>query len=56
VKLSVYTLSHPELAILPEGFEKSIVWKITFYAVLILIALSGWFLSKDKEEKPSKNE
>jgi YkoY family integral membrane protein len=52
VKLSVYTLSHPELAILPEGFAKSPEWKITFYTVLILIALGGWFLSKEKKEQP----
>lgn len=53
VKLSVYTLSHPELAILPEGFAKSPEWKITFYVVLILIALGGWFLSKEKKEDSS---
>ncbi|KZN95376.1 MULTISPECIES: TerC family protein [Aeribacillus] len=53
VKLSVYTLSHPQLAILPEGFAKSPEWKITFYAVLVLIALGGWFLSKEKKELPS---
>ncbi|RSK28497.1 hypothetical protein EJF36_17385 [Bacillus sp. HMF5848] len=50
VKLSVYTLSHPELAVLPEGFAKSPGWKITFYVVLILIAVGGWFLSKEKKE------
>jgi YkoY family integral membrane protein len=47
VKLTVYTLSHPELAILPEGFAKSPEWKLTFYAVLLLIAIGGWFLSKE---------
>ncbi|WP_153126394.1 TerC family protein [Peribacillus tepidiphilus] len=56
VKLSVYTLSHPELAILPVGFAKSAEWKITFYAVLILIALGGWFLSKEKKERTSIEE
>ena len=56
VKLSVYTLSHPQLAILPEGFAKSPGWKITFYAVLVLIALGGWFLSKEKKELPSAEE
>lgn len=50
VKLTVYTLSHPDLAILPEGFAKSVEWKITFYSVLILIAVAGWFLSKEKKE------
>lgn len=49
VKLSVYTLSHPELAFLPEGFAKSPEWKITFYVVLLLIAVGGWFLSKEKK-------
>lgn len=56
VKLSVYTLSHPQLAILPEGFAKLPEWKITFYAVLVLIALGGWFLSKEKKELPSAEE
>ncbi|WP_316569429.1 TerC family protein [Neobacillus sp. YIM B06451] len=50
VKLSILTLSHPEVAVLPEGFAHSPEWKITFYVVLVLIALSGWFLSKDKKE------
>lgn len=51
VKLSVYTLSHPSLAILPEGFATMTAWKITFYSVLVLIALGGWFLSKDKSKE-----
>lgn len=50
VKLAVYTLSHPELAILSESFPKSPAWKITFWVVLIGIAVSGWFFSKDVEE------
>ncbi|WP_166245410.1 TerC family protein [Paenibacillus turpanensis] len=50
VKLSVYTLSHPALSVLPEGFAKNPVWKVTFYAVLILIAAAGWFLSKERKE------
>ncbi len=56
VKLSVYTLSHPALAVLPEGFAKSPIWKITFYTVLILIALGGWFFSKEKKEQVSAPE
>jgi len=50
VKLSIYTLAHPEVAILAEGFPKSLEWKVTFYAVLIGIALGGWFLSKEKDQ------
>lgn len=43
VKLVVYTLSHEALSILPEGFAKLPEWKFTFYIVLILIVLCGWF-------------
>jgi hypothetical protein len=46
--LTVYTLSHPALSVLPEGFAKNPEWKFTFYTILILIALGGWFLSKEK--------
>ncbi|MBG9448016.1 MULTISPECIES: TerC family protein [Bacillaceae] len=54
VKLAVYTMSHPALAILPEGFAKSTEWKATFYVVLIGIALAGWFLSKEVQEVPAE--
>ncbi|SFF02591.1 TerC family protein [Alteribacillus iranensis] len=45
IKLLVYTLAHPALSILPEEFPESPIWKVTFYVVLVLIALGGWFLS-----------
>ncbi|MGD6870927.1 TerC family protein [Sutcliffiella horikoshii] len=48
VKLGVYALSHPELAILSEGFAKGAPWKITFWTVLVLIGVFGWILSKEK--------
>lgn len=54
VKLIVYTLSHPALSVLPEGFAKLPAWKYTFYAVLVLIALCGWFLSKEKKKRQSE--
>ncbi|CAM4440025.1 TerC family protein [Paenibacillus tarimensis] len=50
VKLAVYTLAHPALSILPEGFEKNPIWKGTFYFVLILIAVVAWFVSKPVDE------
>ncbi len=56
VKLTVFTLSHPEVGVLAEGFAKSPEWKITFYAVLLLIALGGWFLSKEKPEETKVQE
>ncbi|WP_318507314.1 TerC family protein [Bacillus sp. T3] len=59
VKLAVYTLSHPALGVLNEEFSHSMLWKITFYVVLIGIAVGGWFFSKEKVEEPvvaSENE
>ena len=49
VKLAVYTLSHPALALLSEEFAHSTIWKVSFYAVLVGIAAAGWFFSKEKE-------
>lgn len=56
VKLAVYTLSHPALAILPKAFAKSPEWKISFYVVLIGIALAGWFLSKEVQTDEMKED
>ncbi|MEH7491561.1 TerC family protein [Neobacillus niacini] len=56
VKLAVYTLSHPSLAVLSEDFAHSTEWKLTFYAVLVGIAAAGWFLSKDQVEGKAKIE
>ena len=53
VKLSVLTLSHPEVAVLSEHFPSNPIWKISFYVVLVGIAAAGWFLSKS--EKPNKD-
>lgn len=50
VKLAVYTLSHPDIAVLEKTFPKSAGWKLIFWGVLILIAVLGWVLSKDKSE------
>lgn len=51
VKLAVFALSHPNLAIIQEGFGKGIVWKIVFWLVLLLIGVIGWFMSKEKVEE-----
>ncbi|MBC8079386.1 MAG: TerC family protein [Gorillibacterium sp.] len=45
VKLAIITLAHPSLGILSEAFAHSTLWKLTFYIVLVIIAVSGWFLS-----------
>lgn len=48
VKLAIYTLAHPALGVLSEDFSHSMLWKVTFYVVLIGIALGGWLFSKEK--------
>nr|AAK69610.1 unknown [Bacillus pumilus] len=50
VKLMVLTLSHPDLAVIPTEFAHSTGWKLFFYSVLVLIALGGWFLSKEDKD------
>ncbi|WP_117161554.1 TerC family protein [Paraliobacillus sp. X-1268] len=45
IKLVVSVLSHDAVQILSHGFAHSLAWKLTFYIVLIGIALAGWFLS-----------
>ena len=52
VKLAIHSLAHPALHILSANIPQSPAWKITFWLVLILIAVAGWFLSKDE----TKNE
>lgn len=52
VKLAVFTLSHPDIAVLPEYFVKTAAWKITFWSILLLIAVGGWFLSKEVHDDP----
>ncbi len=49
VKLAVHTLAHPSLHVIPHDFAESMTWKLIFYAVLVLIAVSGWFLSGSKQ-------
>lgn len=45
VKLAVHTLAHPSIHVIPHAFAESAGWKLSFYAVLILIAVVGWLLS-----------
>lgn len=55
VKLAVITLAHPSLGVLSESFAHSTAWKTTFYIVLILIAVIGWFMSSKNEEHSDEN-
>jgi YkoY family integral membrane protein len=56
VKLAVYTLAHPSLAILNEDFAHSTEWKVSFYVVLVAIAATGWIFSKDTSTEPLREE
>ncbi|MFD2116651.1 TerC family protein [Paenibacillus yanchengensis] len=56
VKLAVHTLSHKAINVIPHEFAESTGWKATFYIVLILIAVCGWFLSNDKDKKNSNKQ
>ncbi|MEK9198286.1 TerC family protein [Lysinibacillus halotolerans] len=56
VKLAVLTLGHPEIGVISHDFAHSTEWKLIFYAVLISIAVAGWFLSKDKKEEVATEE
>lgn len=55
VKLAVHTLAHEQIAIISHDFAESTGWKLTFYIVLIGIALTGWFVS-GKKDNFSKNQ
>lgn len=50
VKLAVHTLAHPSIHVIPHDFAESSAWKLIFYAVLLLIAVCGWFLSGSRQQ------
>lgn len=50
VKLAVLALGHPDIGVISYEFAHSTEWKLIFYSILIVIALAGWFLTKDKKE------
>ncbi len=51
VKLAVLTFSHEGVGILPHDFPHSTPWELTFWGVLLAIALGGWFTSVAKKKK-----
>lgn len=55
IKLVVLTLSHERVGILPHDFPHSTPWEITFWGVLIAIALGGWIASVTKNKKAKTN-
>ncbi|SDK16914.1 TerC family protein [Sediminibacillus albus] len=51
VKLLVTVLGHDAIHLLPHDFAHSTIWKLIFYGVLVAIAVAGWFLSGNKQNK-----
>ena len=45
VKLAIITLAHEDVGILSQDFPHSTAWSITFYGILVAIAVGGWFIS-----------
>ena len=56
IKLGIMTLAHPAVGWIPEGFPHSAIWKITFYTVLVGIAVIGWFVSGRKTKTAENDE
>lgn len=49
VKLVISVLAHDAIHVLSHDFAHSLGWKLTFYIVLVAIAVIGWFSSNKKE-------
>lgn len=47
VKLSLYTLAHPQINMVSNHFMESTAWQVIFWVVLGGIGLGGWVLSKE---------
>lgn len=48
IKLLMHTLAHRSVDIVSHDFVEGPIWKTIFWSVMVLIALGGWFLSKEK--------
>lgn len=53
VKLLVMTLAHEKLQIIDPGFPHSTTWNITFWSVLVIIALFGYLTGLKNNRKQS---
>ncbi|WP_163580431.1 TerC family protein [Gracilibacillus saliphilus] len=50
IKLVVSVLAHEDILLIPHDFPHSTPWKLTFYIILVAIAVAGWFLSSKKKD------
>ncbi|SDX92899.1 TerC family protein [Paenibacillus sp. CF384] len=53
VKLAVITLAHEDIGVLDHHFPHSTGWTVVFYAVLVAVAVLGWFAPSNKVSKAS---
>ncbi|KAA9019536.1 TerC family protein [Niallia endozanthoxylica] len=51
VKLLMHTMAHPSVQFISHEFVEGPIWKSIFWSVMLLIALGGWFFSKDKNRE-----
>lgn len=51
IKLVVLVLCHEKIGVLPTDFSHSLPWKITFWGVLLAIALGSYFIGVVKHKK-----
>ena len=51
VKLAVITLAHEDIGVLDHHFPHSTGWTLVFYAVLVAIAIIGWFAPGNRRTK-----
>ena len=54
IKLTVITLAHQDISLIPESFPHSTLWKTTFYIVLIGIAVIGWLASNRQAREANR--
>ena len=54
VKLAVLTLAHEKIGVLSHDFPHSLPWKVTFWVVLVGIALGGYLIGVVKNKKQVK--
>lgn len=51
VKLALLTLAHDDIGVLAHDFPHSTAWTLTFYGILVAIALLGWFAPGKRTSK-----
>lgn len=53
IKLATVVLAHPDIQLISADFVHSTLWTMTFYVVLVGIAVAGWFLSNTENNEVS---